>query len=207
MQTYTATVLSCLSLCVVAELNAQRPALQPARQIAEDLRDMRGSAMAVRLLRQMDGPRSVAELDEIGDTLAAIAISSTGKGETNRYARTAATDALIMAAIGSGGTSYAGAAERLYRIARDSRDGMNGGALAGLLRIPDRRITLDYMQRLATIDKLIARTAVILLASSLGPEGLAVLRDLHRDSSVVHRDARDYLRLVAHDHGWDVRAR
>lgn len=185
-----------------AELHAQHPRRDPdAAEIAALLRTKGYAGEALEILTQVGGPRPRQTLDAIADTLAEIAISHPGNDIEDVQIRGTAVSTLMHAGMGNGGIPYPGAAERLLRIVETApRNG--GGALYAPTLIPNKAQALQFMRRVAISDSKLAYAAVGHLARNMGPEGLAVLRELHRQGLVSEPLARRDLAAVAKYHGW-----
>jgi hypothetical protein len=107
----------------------------------------------------------------------------------------------FLAAAGSphhDGTPYPGAGERLMRIVEYAPGvGIRAGALHSLLAQPDRAQTLRYLRDVAVSGNQVAYVAVGFLGRDTGPEGLAILRELHRTDAVVEPIAKRELEGIA----------
>jgi len=180
--------------------HAQRISRNPdAAEVAALLRQTGRPGAASRVLAQLDGPLPRERLDSIADTLVAVALSLRGDDHLTVLTRRSAVDALLLAGIGEGGVPYAGAPERLLRLALELP---SGGALWSLTKMPDRRQALQYMRQVATADHGIAYAAVGHLGRDMGPEGLALLRQLHDQGLVTEEHALRELNALARYHGW-----
>jgi hypothetical protein len=172
-----------------------------AKDVAARLRTQGDAGDAVSILTQQKGRVPRAALDAIADTLVAIATQVSDDSSGMRMRRQAALTLAHAGSAHAGGVPYAGAGERLLRIALSS-GGSKGGAVSGLTRLADSAEALGLLRRIAIADDQIAYAAVNALANEMGPRGLEVARDLYAKSSVVREDARDILRHVARAHGW-----
>lgn len=191
--------------------SAQTPRLtEPtAADVARSLRTRASPGFARVVLTQALGARERHVMDEIADTLVAIALTP-GTDELIYSVRSEAVSALTEAGVGYTGISdqiyavpYAGAVSRLVRLARAAQDmGLRAAALVGLLAQPDRQASLQLVRSFAISQDPLAETAVVLLGNDAGPEGLAVARELHRSGSVTHPYARSALDGIARYHRW-----
>ena len=183
-----------------AQIDPRNPS---AKEIAAAMRTPNGggTGLAIAILRRVIGTRSLAELDEIADSVMAAAVFVPGLQEEAVLRRSAALTALVRAGADTDepGTPYAGAAERLLHLAKTND---SGGALYGLTRLRDKEQAVRLVVEVATIDKFIATAAVGHLARSMGPAGLAALRELFRRRAVVHPSAQQELANVAEYYGW-----
>lgn len=184
------------------ELQAQRSHRDPsASEIATLLRTKGWAAEARDILTQVRGPRPRSTLDEIADTLAAVAIAHPGSGVDAERVRGTAVQTLMHAGRGNGGVPYPGAAERLLRIVEaDPANG--GGALFALTVVSNQAQARQFMRQVAISDSKLAYAAVGHLARSMGPEGLALLRGLYQQGLIREPLARQHLGAIAKHHGW-----
>jgi hypothetical protein len=163
---------------------------------------------AVGVLTQARQAYARPALDTLADTIAAVAIrrsaDGTRTGDPQAFSQAGSlVDLLRRAGTGLDGVPYAGAAERLFRIASSDQWVSPQAALA-LTTLPNRPAALQYLRQLALSDANVAPTAVYLLASDsdTGPAGLAILRQLFNQQLVVHPIAREHLQQLARLHGW-----
>jgi hypothetical protein len=190
---------------------AQTPRLtEPtAADVARSLRTRASPGFARVVLTQALGARERHVMDEIADTLMAVAMTP-GTDELIYSVRSEAVSALTEAGVGYTGISdqiyavpYAGAVSRLVRIAQAAQDmGLRAAALVGLLAQPDRQASLQLVRSFAVSQDPLAEFAVITLGNNAGPDGLAIARELHRSGSVTQPYARSALDGIARYHRW-----
>lgn len=206
------TAIAVLLVCLYGSLApAQTPRLtEPtAADVARSLRTRASPGFARMVLTQALGARERRVMDEIADTLVAIALTP-GTDELIFSVRSEAVSALTEAGVGYTGivdradaVPYAGAASRLVRIAQAAQDpDVRAQALRGLLDQPNRQASLQLIRSFAVSQDPLAEFAVVLLGNRAGPEGLAVARELHRSGSVTQPYARTALDGIARYHRW-----
>lgn len=155
---------------------------------------------AVGILRQVDSTWSRQYLDALADSLAAFALTEENSDE-RRAAVTYAVLALAQSGAAEGrGTPYAGAGDRLLRIAEESK-ALAGGALMSVAQLANRSEAMLKLRRLAVEDDRLAASAVDKLERYGGPEGIRVLAELYRDRS-VNPGARTLLDRIADKRNW-----
>lgn len=194
-----------LTVSWTSVVEAQQVPPEPsAGEIGALLRAEGRTGNAIRILTQQDRRYPSELMNEVADTLAQIAISLSRSSDFSDVdAAMTAVSTLSQAGVGEQGTPYAGAAERLLRIAENAEPGISGGALSALSQLPDKRQVLTYLRRVAVSDdQAIAYMAVGNLGRYMGPEGLEVLRDLHRAGLVKEPLAQRELDALARYHGW-----
>jgi hypothetical protein len=194
-----------------ASLSAQRvPSNPSAAEIAAMLRTRGEAYAAVPVLTQVQSPQSRKRMDDIADSLVAIAVSFPGNDRRAITTRTAALLTLVKAGRGSSGvvgieraTPYAGAADRVMQIAEMAKDvGIRAAALDGLVGFANKAKYLPFLQQIATSRGSAALKAVTLLTMETGPEGQAVARALYRDGKVTEARAKEMLEGAAETYGW-----
>jgi hypothetical protein len=110
----------------------------------------------------------------------------------------AALHAINAAAEGRGGAVYPGAADRLLRIAETATDvGLRGGALLGLTRMPNKEQALQNLRRVAISQNKAAQATLQLLRGSMGPPGIAMLKELYAQGLVTEPMAHELLNVYA----------
>src|SRR5690606_30935846 len=77
-------------------------------------------------------------------------------------------------------------------ITRARRDDVRATALLNFKYLEDERIALDYLRRVAASTDITAGRAAEVLVTEMGPEGLAVLREMY-----LAREAKD-IDVAAH---------
>ena len=181
-----------------------------AADVAELLRTHADAGLVAWVLTQAYAPVPRARLDSIADTLAHIAITFPDENPRAAITRREAEQALSLAGSGrigvdSGGKviPYAGAASRLMRIVENAQDpGIRARAVTSMMLLPDTTQRLPILRKIATSRNGVAITALEILNLKSGPEGLEVLRELHRKGLVAEPRARDYLDRAASARGW-----
>lgn len=161
-----------------------------------------GAARAI--LAQQRGAHSRADRDALADSLVAIAIAFKRGDpiEMDRAAR-AARVALASAAAPSRATPYEGAFEALTAIVERSGEvGVRASTLWFVAQLPNGPAVREYLAEFAVSSDELAYYAVGLLGRETGPAGLARLRRLYRDGSVVEPNAVKELAGLAEYHGW-----
>jgi len=181
-------------------LDSQQISRNPdAAEVAMLLRTVGHGGQTGRVLAQIDGPQPKEKLDAFADSLTEVALSLQGDDFETVKARRSAVGALHLAGIGEGGTPYQGAAERLLRLALGLP---SGGALGALTQLPNRGQALQFMRQVAISQHRLATPAVGHLGRDMGSEGLAMLRQLHRQGLVTQEWAPRELAGIAQYHGW-----
>lgn len=200
----TVILAAILMASTASVVEAQQVPPEPsAAEIGALLRAEGRTGNATRILTQLDRQYPSELMNEVADTLAQIAISLSRSSDFSDVdAAMAAVSTLGQAGVGEQGTPYAGAAERLLRIAENAEPGVRAGALSALIRMPDKRRVLTYLRRVAVSDIQAAYLAVGYLGRDMGPEGLEVLRELHRAGLVKEPLAQRELDALARYHGW-----
>lgn len=182
-----------------------------AAEVATALRTKGHSAGARAVLTQARGPRATREMDEVADTLVSIAASFRGSGIAGVSTRLAALSALASAGRGdtgindgTGGIPYAGAAERLKRLATTAQSGgIRAAALRALVSLPDSVTHFSFLGEVAaSASDETAQAAMTLLVNDTGPVGLAIARKLYIAGSVTQWSARRTLDGAAQQFGW-----
>jgi hypothetical protein len=190
-------------------LQAQIVSREPnAAEVAALLRGHEHPGQALAVLTQIRGPQPQQKMDEIADSLVSIASAFPGNDARGSRTRDAALVTLVLAGIGARegaerAVPYAGAADRLRRIAATANDvGIRGGALRGLTKLPDKTRLLPFLRDVATSQNIAAWVAVDILTSDTGPEGKAIARELHRKRLVTQEIAWELLDRLAFAYGW-----
>lgn len=182
-----------------------------AAQVATLLRIKGHPGQARALLTQARGPRTPREMDEVADTLLAIAATFPGNEYRSASTRTSALSALVDAGRGSSGIDdgsagipYAGAAARLMRLAETAQDvGIRAAALTGLVWLPDSVQYLPFLAKVAVAAQgEEAQAATGLLVHDTGPAGQAIARALYLAGTVSQWSATRTLEGAARQFGW-----
>lgn len=195
--------LVCLPLALgcIGQPPVQAQQEMGAREALDAFRQHRVST-AAKFLAQELGPRSAAEVNELADSLVAVAVAVDPHGYTGAEG-TLATVALGLAGMSDRAVPYAGAHNRLVRIVEEGSDvGVRASALRELLRLPAKGRALDYIQGVAVSTDELAMTAVRVLADFGETDGLMRLRDLFNAGTVTQPAAAEHLRLIAESQGW-----
>ncbi len=145
-----------LSPAVRAQTVAVEP--QSGAEVAASLRRYGHAGGALAVLTQTRKPQARQTMDDIADSLVAIAATLPGNDSRASATRTAARTILKHAGMGvSGvvgierGTPYAGASIRLMRLAETAEDiGIRGGALQALSELPDQGGVSEFLQRIGS---------------------------------------------------------
>ncbi len=154
-------------------------------------------------LRQLRGPMSQAALDELADSLVAFVLANP---EPQAEVRKAIGDIIVdlgsSAFANSPGTPYAGAGERLLRIA-SVVDGLRSIMVLDIIRqIPDPQEARAHLRTFARGTHPEARFAIDQL-ERMGPEGIAVLRTLWEENAITEPSAWWAMVALAGRHGWE----
>jgi hypothetical protein len=89
------------------------------------------------------------------------------------------------------------------RIVENAQDpGIRARALTSMMLLPDTSQRLPTLRKVATSRNGVAITALEILNLKSGPEGLELLRELHRKGLVTEPRAREYLDRAASARGW-----
>lgn len=167
-----------------------------AESVAQLLRTKGHAGYAIGTLRQEWGPVDQTTLTAIADSLTEIAIHFPGNTTRAASTRSNAAQTLLLSGKEGRGIAFAGAAKRLLRIALEAN---NGGALWSLTQLPDRQQSLRMLREVAVSDHRLAYAAVGHLGRDMGPEGVAVARELHvRDLVREPYAVRELASLAAH---------
>lgn len=194
-----------------SDLRSQKPSANPSgAEVAALLRTHGHAGWAVSVLAQTRGPQTPQKLDEIADSLVAIAVGFPGMDFRGVTTRSAAQVALLSAGkgesgvVGTGGaTPYTGAADRLMRIAEDGGDvGVRAAALWSLTQLPNRSKLLPFLRQMAESQNSAAIEAFTLLARETGPDGRAIARDSYRAGRITEPGAKEAAGRFAHAYGW-----
>lgn len=203
-----------LSLRHPGELHAQPAPPQSAPSIAalvaRSIRTSGNDGRSLPILTQARGKERRELMDEIADTLVALAINPAEETLANSRARSVAISHLFLAGKGNTGLAdevpgipYSGAAPRLRRIVESSaHDAVRSGALKRLSELDNSRSMLDYLRRCALWPNHVAGTAVTVLADEKGAEGLAIARKLYESGLIKNAWAKRVLSTRAYKYGW-----
>jgi len=211
MDSYQLTLAVLFGLFATRGLACQTVRPEPnAVEVAARLRKSGQAGGAVAVLSQARGPEAAKKMDDIADSLVAIAVGFPGQDARGARTRGAALNALVLAGIGSSGVvgtshgiPYRGAAERLKRISEAAEDvGIRATALLDLTKLPDRANLLPFLRQVATSQRPVADRAVTLLAEETGPDGQSIARNLYRNGGVTQKTAKEMLDRAAFAHGW-----
>jgi hypothetical protein len=210
-----ATRVGCVAVAalftVSSQLRSQQPSANPTgSEVAALLRAHGNSWWAVSVLTQARGPQPIERLDEIADSLVAIAVSFPGMDFRGVTTRSAALSALASAGMGESGvvgmghaTPYAGAADRLMRIAEDGGDvGLRAAALWSLTKLPNKSKLLPFLRQVAESQNSAAFSAVTLLAQETGPEGRSMARELYLNGQITEPVAKHVAASFAGAYQW-----
>ncbi|MDP1860704.1 MAG: hypothetical protein Q8K82_18655 [Gemmatimonadaceae bacterium] len=206
-----ATIAVVVALVATSELRSQTVSREPnAAEVATLLRGHGHATGALAVLTQARGRQPQQKMDEIADSLVAIAVSFPGMDLRGAQTRGAAQATILLAGMGSSGivgidhaVPYVGAADRLMRIAETAEDvGMRGGALSGLTQLPNKTRLLPFLRHVAMSQNVVAWKAVTLLTEETGPEGRAIARELYREGRVTQPTAREMLVRAAGAYRW-----
>ncbi len=210
--THTAVLAGALLVCSTSAV-AQEP-LRPRPPVtgaqAMEMLRAKGRLLPVGItLRQLAGPVSRPVQDELADSLVAYVlanptVTSGARGPVDFII----SDLLWSAVAGAAGTSYAdspgtpyaGAGERLLRLAY-AVDRKTAGILNVIAKLPDRREALALLQEFASSSHPTAYRAVQHL-EMMGPDGIVVLRTLWEQGTVTEPFAEQSIGSIARHHGW-----
>jgi hypothetical protein len=212
---------SLVGLCVLLawlpiEASSQSPASPPAQtiplasRVARSIRTNGNDGRALPILTQARKPESRTLMDEIADTLAAIAMEPSVDDVANTRARSQAISILHLAGLGESGLPggvpgipYSGAASRLRRIVESSYYlDVRQLALKRLSNLDRSPAFLRYLRQHALGSTMVAAIAVEILADDRGAEGRAIARELYRTKAVMHDYAKRVLEARARERGW-----
>jgi len=198
-----ASALLGLTLVSASEVRSQAVSFDPSpAEVASFLRSRGQAGPALAVLTQLRARQSQKKMDEVADSLAAIAIGFPGTGYQPRLTRMNAQIALLESGMGRTGIPYSGASDRLMRIVEESQDiGVRASALFGLMELPDRLSRLPLLRKVATSRNPIAYRAVIML-TEIDPEGRAIARALYQSGGVVDSTAIETLHDMAGVYHW-----
>jgi hypothetical protein len=100
-------------------------------------------------------------------------------------------------------TPYAGAADRLMRIAEDGGDvGIRAAALGSLTRLTHKPKLLPFLRQVAASQNPAAFSAVSLLAQETGPEGRSIARELYLSGQITEPVAKHVAASFAGAYRW-----
>jgi hypothetical protein len=150
------------------------------------------------------------ELNALADSMIAIAVDYTERRDPKARAIIDAVQNVLVSAGSwrhpSGGTPYAGASERLVRLAYELQG--RWGTLGTLARLPNRAEGLRHVREFAmSTDFATAQHAITILDSDVlgGTEGLEILRELYVMDRVREPHAREVLEAKGRALGWTRR--
>lgn len=181
-----------------------------AALVARSIRSSGNDGRSLPILTQAKGKERRELMDEIADTLVALAINPAEETLANSRARSVAIAHLFLAGKGNTGLAdevrgvpYSGAALRLRRIVESSaHDAVRQGALMRLSELEDSRSMLAYLRQCALWPNNVAATAVTVLADEKGAAGLAIARTLYESGSIKNAYAKRVLSTRAYKYGW-----
>lgn len=181
-----------------------------AAEVARKLRRFGDDVTGLAILTEARGMHPLRVRDDVGDTLAALAIGHPGWSTLAVRARASALTTLYLAGLGRTGLSdtvrgslYAGAADRVRRVSEQSHDvGVRSTALHFLSELDPTPALLPYLRQVALVSDSRAATAIEILLQSRGAAGLAMARDLYRGGAVRNEVARLILGGAASVHKW-----
>lgn len=174
----------------------------PAAQVMQGLRAKGVSGNSLFVLRGFRNQWTRRQQDEVADSLTAFVIDWTPRDGVR--ALHAAVLTLTLASRTEGyGTRYAGAGARLQRIALSGSSYSLGGAMYGIVHLPDTTESVRIVEDLARRPGPAAELAVEELEARLGERGLAALRKLHIEGNAGTARARATVAAVAHMRGWE----
>lgn len=202
---HRAALLGLLAVAVMTRgVEAQETNRITISSALTQLRESGHSTLAQIFLMQLRGPRAPAELDELADSLVAVAIDyRRGDPLSKRRAASAARVTIAGAAASEEGIAYPRAFPRLVRIYEDAGEvGVEGATLWLMSLLPNAGPVLEYLEAVATSRDRAAFQAVTVLSRDMGPAGVARLRRLHREGEVTEPGAVEWLRRIAHQKGW-----
>ena len=155
------------------------PPNQPQRKIAHSLRTRGGAPGARAVVIQARGDRPRVLLDEIADSLVAIAAGLPGDDSQARETRREAVKILTAAGGGNHGivgdaraARYPGAEVRLVTLVATATDvGIRFVALASVHMIVEHARFVPHLESTARLSNPVAHRAVTLLLDESGPAG------------------------------------
>ena len=200
-----ALMATTLTLGGTTEVAAQRPPRLDTLSVAElvtELRRRQDFTAAGAVLVQARSPQAQAKLDAVADSLVAFVLShQTGDGR--HRAASSAVSALRRSGSGEmGGVLYAGAADRLLRIAENAVVGTRAEALFAISKLANQATARSYLSRVATSRNGVAYGAVGLLGREMGPEGRAELRRVFEAGLIVDERALQEVYPIARYYNW-----
>lgn len=209
-----------VSVASAGGLRAQFPTdTLDARGVVARFRATKSAAAATRFLRQEGLRHSTRELDEVADSLVAIAVSyRRGDPLASLGAAQQALGALARSAL-PGAISeltqkraerglpppipYPHAFEKLVEVFRRGQSvGTRGGALWQLTQLGDTARAVAFLTDVAKTNDPLAPAAIRYLSMDTGKAGFAALRRLYQTDAVVHWQAREHLQALAAVRGW-----
>lgn len=181
-----------------------------AALVARSIRATGNDGRSLPILTQARGKERRELMDEIADTLVALAINPAVETLANSRTRSVAIGQLFQAGKGNTGLAdevpgipYSGAAPRLRRIVESSAHVANRQvALKRLSELDDSRSMLAYLRRCALWPNNVAGAAVTVLADEKGAAGLAIARKLYESGMVKNAWAKRVLSTRAYQYGW-----
>lgn len=192
-----------------APASGQRPGHIPsAHEVGELVRKSGIGGPAIAMLTRGDGGLTLPERDAIADTLVSIAISHPGNDTGAHRVRRLALRTLARAALnrGSGGP-YPGGGARLLRIVQHAPEvWARAYALSAISLLADEQEAREILRLVAVSDNEVASDAIGHLVDRVGPEGLAILKELHRTGAVTEPRARAALAGLAYHSRWPAPA-
>ena len=172
-----------------------------AAEISRLLRTKGISGRALQLLRQEHGSQPRNKLDAIADSLTSIAIYYPGDSVRHMRVRIEALDVLAASGKAGRGIPYQGATSHLLQIAL-SESQLRAGAVFALTQIANQGLALQSLRQVAVSRAGAAYVAIGHLARDMGPQGLAIARQIYLQDSVREPRARQDLEGLARYYGW-----
>ncbi len=198
MMNRTRLVLIGAAACLAVSTSAtaqSRGQPMTGRAVMQTLRAEGHPGGAWRTLQQMDGPVSRAVQDELADSMVAFALAVPTRSGS------------VISSLGGAGVTksegipYAGAGERLLRIAYAVKGEATVSALYYISQLPDRKQALAGLSAFGGSAHPSAYVAISMLGD-LGPDGVEALRLLWRQGTASNPEAKRRLEGLAGHFGW-----
>lgn len=198
-----------LAFGLATTAHAQAPGRRSVPELMATVRAHVASGAAISVLGQQDSAYTRPVLDELADSLTAMAIT----GDSRSGASDAALHVITTLKSAAGPHAripYDGTAERLMRIHREAQGrSIRIVAFGALLDIQDIGGVLPYVRAFVTSNQPDADRAIsqiIMRADERSvlyrPEARALLRELYERGLVPHPDASSLLEGFAVEQGW-----
>lgn len=205
-------LVALLGLGLAATAEAQPSGRRSAAEIIATIRAHGRISAAISVLSQHDSAYARPVLDELADSLTAMAVAADPEREGSDVALRV-VGVLTDASSRYARVPYEGAAERLMRIHQQARDhAIRIVAFGSLLDLANIGRVLPYVRAFVTSEERdvdLGVSQIIMRAEERSvlfrPEARALLRELYEGNLVPDPEARLVLEAFAAEQGWSRR--